>query len=140
MAEAIGITSGLVALVLFAFNTSKSAYATVSSLRSHRGDVKAVQTDLESLVAVLDTLRAQAQSSTGVERLEALRYPIHCCAEICKDMQAMLDACASRSTDGSISVRDWLKMQYRGKSFDDVRKRLTSYKATLVLALETINM
>jgi hypothetical protein len=33
-----------------------------------------------------------------------------------------------------------LKMRYREKSFDDMKKRLSSYKTTLIIAFQSINM
>jgi hypothetical protein len=55
-------------------------------------------------------------------------------------MREMLDACKTHSKDGQASVRDWLKRQYREKSFDDMKNRLSSYKTTLAIAFQSINM
>jgi hypothetical protein len=70
MAEAVGLASGLLSLTIFAYNTSKSLYEAVSSFKSQRKTIRDVQSDLCSLVTVLETIREQAQCSQEVERLE----------------------------------------------------------------------
>jgi hypothetical protein len=140
MAEPIGLASGLLTLIIFAYDTSKSVYDIVSSFKSQRKVIKDVQADLNSLITVLTSIRDQAQRSSGLERLEPLRQPLNCCATTCKEMREMLDACTAHSTDERNSVRDWLKMQYHEKGFEDMKKRLASYKSTLSIAFESINM
>jgi len=137
MAEA---ASALIALIVFAYDASKSLYEAVSSFKSQRQTIKDVLADLDSLVTVLTTIREQAQRSQKVESLEPLRKPLECCATTCKEMRETIDVCTSHSKDGQASVRDWLKMQYREKSFEDMKKRLASYKSTLVIAFQSMNM
>lgn len=141
MAEAVGLASGLITLIVFAYKTSKSLHEAVSSFKSQHQTIKDVLADLDSLVTVLATIHEQAQrSQEEVTSLESLREPLNCCATTCKEMREMLDACTSHSKDGQTSVRDWLKMRYREKSFDDMKTRLASYKSTLVIAFQSINM
>jgi len=52
----------------------------------------------------------------------------------------MLDACTQHTNDVHASVRDWLKMQFHGKSFADMKQRLASYKSTLNIAFASINI
>jgi hypothetical protein len=140
MAEAIGLASGLVTLIIFTYETSKSLYEVVSSFKSQRKTITDVLADLDSLVTVLTTIREQAQRSQAVERLEPLREPLNCCATTCQEMHEMLDVCAKNSKERRGSVRNWLEMQYHEKSFEDMKKRLASYKSTLTIAFESINM
>lgn len=140
MAEAVGLASGLLTLVVFAFDASKSLYEAISSFKSQRQTIKDILADLSALVTVVTTIRERAQQPTGAAKLEPLRQPLECCATTCKEMREMLHACSSHSKDGQTSVRDWLKMQYREKSFDDMKNQLSSYKTTLVIAFQSINM
>ncbi|BCR85775.1 uncharacterized protein ACHE_21233S [Aspergillus chevalieri] len=55
-------------------------------------------------------------------------------------MREMLNACTKRSAEGRESVRDWLNMRYREKSFEDMKQRLASYKSTLSITFESINI
>jgi hypothetical protein len=140
MAETVGLASGLLTLVVFAFDSSKSLYEAISSFKSQRQTIKDVLADLDALVTVLTPIRERAQRLTEDRKLEPLRLPLRCCATTCEEMRQMLDVCAAHSKDGQTSVRDWLKMRYREKSFDDMKKRLSSYKTTLAVAFQLINM
>lgn len=140
MAEAVGLASGLLTLIIFAYNTSKSLYEAVSSFQSQRKTIKDVLADLDSLVTMLEKINEQAQRSQEVERLEPLREPLNYCATTCHEMHEMLDACTTHSKEGRDSVRDWLNMRYHEKSFEDMKKRLASFKSTLSIAFESINM
>lgn len=140
MAEPVGLASGLLALTVAAYKTSKSLYEAVSSFQSQRKTIKDFQTDLQSLIAVLGKVYEQVQSSQDIERLESLRKPLYCCMTACQEMCEMLDACTIHGTDGRNSVRDWLSMRYREKSFEDIKQRLLSYKSTLSIAFDLIMM
>ena len=140
MAEAVGLASGILTLVVFAFDASKSLYEAISSFKNQRQTIKDVLADLHALITVLTTIRERAQRPTEVAKLEPLRQPLTSCATTCKEMREMLDACTAHSKDGQASVRDWLKMRYREKSFDDMKNRLSSYKTTLVIAFQSINI
>ena len=140
MAEAVGLASGLLTLIVFTFDASKSLYEAISSFKSQRQTIQDVLADLDALVMVLATIREQAQHPAEAAKLELLRQPLECCATTCEEMREMLNVCSAHSKDGQSSVRDWLKMRYREKSFDDMKNRLSSYKTTLVVAFQSINL
>ena len=48
MAEAVGLASGLLTLVVFTFDASKSLYEALSSLKSQRQTIKDILVDLEA--------------------------------------------------------------------------------------------
>ena len=106
MAGIIGEVSSILALTIFAFESSKSLYDAVSSFKSQRQTIREVQTDLGSLVTVLDLIRQQAQRSQDGAELEPLRQPLQCCQATCQEMQEMLDVCTRYAKDGRDSVRD----------------------------------
>jgi len=65
---------------------------------------------------------------------------MQCCTTTCQEMREMLDECTKHAKDGWDSVRDWLNMQYRERSFQDMKQRLASYKSTPSIAFASINM
>ncbi len=140
MAEAVGLASSLLTLIIFTYNTSKSLYEAVSSFKSQRKTIKDVLADIDSLVTVLKKIHEQAQCSEEVERLEPLQEPLNYCTTTCHEMHEMLNACTIHSKEARDSVRDWLNMRYHEKSFEDMKKRLASFKSTLSIAFELINM
>jgi hypothetical protein len=81
-----------------------------------------------------------AQRPHEVERLEPLRALLTRCATICDELCDILNEFTSHSKDNQINIRDWLKMRYRGKSFEDMKNRLASYKSTITIALQSIDM
>ena len=140
MATGIGEASALLALIVFAYDTSKSLYKEVSSFKSQRKTIKDVLADLGSLNTVLETIRGQALRSQEIEKLKPLREPLKCCTGTCQEMREMLSVCTTHSKESRNSVRDWLSIRYKEKTFEDVKKRLASYKSTLTIAFESINM
>ena len=140
MAEAVGLAPGLLALIAATFKSSLFLYEEISSLKSQRQTIKDVLTDLDGLIKVLATIDHRAQQPTQVAKLEPLRAPLECCESTCKEIHEMLVTCTKHSKDSQASVRDWLKMRYREKSFDDMKKRLSSYKTTLIITFQSINL
>lgn len=134
MAEVVGLASGLLTLTTAAYQTSKALHEAISSFRSQRKAIKDFETDLRSLVAVLDQIRGRVQVAHDDVRLEALRLPTYYCMQTCQEMREMIDACTTHTIDAQRSVQDWLKMQIRGKSYEEMKQRLSSYKSTLSIA------
>ncbi|KAF2278228.1 uncharacterized protein EI97DRAFT_499725, partial [Westerdykella ornata] len=132
--------SAIITLIVFAYNASKSLYEAVDSFQSQRQTIKDVLSDLGALTTVLETIRAKAESSQEAGSLEVLRKPLDCCAKTCQEMHEMLNECTKHSKDGQTSVRLWLKMRWHEKSFDVMKNRLSSYKSTLVIAFQVINI
>ncbi|KAH8430993.1 uncharacterized protein LDX57_008654 [Aspergillus melleus] len=140
MAETVGFVSALLGLTILTFDASKTLYEAVSSFRSQRRTIRDLQLDLSSLLDVLQSIRDLAESSHESDRLEALRLPMECCLAICQDLQVTLDSCTKHSDEGRDSIRDWLSLRYHEKSFEDMKKRLASYKATLSITFQLITL
>ena len=140
MAEAIGVTSGILTLVVVAYNTSKSLYDAVSSFKNQRKIIQDIQSDLSALTAVLTLIREQVRASPDSTKFEPLQQPLQCCRTTCQEMLDMLNQCRKHATDNHDSVRDWLALQYRGTNLDVLKQRLASYKSTLSITFAVINM
>jgi Fungal N-terminal domain of STAND proteins len=134
----IGVASGLLTLLIAACKASQTVYETIDSFKDRHKTVQNVHDELKSMVTVLGTIQQQAQHD--IDRLEPLRRPLICCRDVCEELQGRFDACTKHSTGDHSSVGDWIKIQYRGKSFDDIKRRLVSYKVTLSLAFDTVNL
>ena len=140
MAEAIGLAAGLLALATAAYTTSKALHEAISSFRSQLEAIKNLRADSESLTVVLSQIYAEIQNAHDNERFESLRQPIYYCMKECQELHEMINACTAHTTDNRKSVRDWLSMQFHGKSFEDMKQRLFSYKLTLSVAFSLITM
>ncbi|KAG9519826.1 hypothetical protein KCU93_g7877, partial [Aureobasidium melanogenum] len=148
MAEALGVASAILAIIEFAFTTSTTLYEQISSLKSHVETVNNLQSDLGALATLLKTLQVQlaAESTTGDgvthdnHRLDPIKRPLLEVGRACETLGAMLKGCAVETTSKREIVRKWLKMQYNGKSIDETRSLVASYKSTLAIALELVNL
>ena len=140
MAEVVGLASGLLTLTIAAYQTSKALHEAISSFRSQRKSIKDLQADSESLTAVLKQIQERIQNAQDMERLESLRQPVYHCLKICRELREMMDACTVHTTDDRQSVRDWLNMHFRGKNFEEMKQRLSSYKSTLSVAFGLTTM
>lgn len=144
MAEALGLTSAILAIVEFAFGTSKILHEQVSSLRSHVETVSNLQSDLGTLTTMLGALRAQLKAGSTVQgserRLEPIKAPLLETGKACRELAILLDSCTVGNTSAREVVKKWLKMQYKGKSIDETRTLLASYKSTLAFSLEIVNL
>ena len=85
-------------------------------------------------------MHKQAQRPHEDESLEPLKAPLTRWAIICDELRDMLNEFTSHSKDNQINIREWLKMRYRGKSFEDMKNRLARYKSTITIAFQSIDI
>lgn len=139
MAEPIGLASGLVALATFAFQSSVTLYETVNSFISHPKRVRDLIEELEALNGVLSALNDIVHAITDVD-LSALDLPLLRCGKACEEFTLEITKCASRSSGGRTSFRDWAKLKYMGDDIDGFRRLLYGYKLTINIALTDANL
>ncbi|RYP36253.1 hypothetical protein DL768_010950 [Monosporascus sp. mg162] len=139
MAEAISLSSGLVALVAFALNSSTLLYNTVQSYRSHPKNVRDLQEELEALAVVLRALSETVEQSKATD-FTALKLPLFRCGNACKEFDEVIAKCSSRSGGSRTSFRDWAKLKYMGDGIDEFRRMLAGYKSTINIALADANL
>lgn len=139
MAELIGLSSGLVALVVFALKSSDLLYDTVNSYRSHPKNVRDLKEELEALGVVLRAL-SETVEKTKVTDFTALKLPLFRCGNACKEFDEVIAKCSSRSDGSRTSFRDWAKLKYMGDGIDEFRRMLAGYKSTINIALADANL
>jgi hypothetical protein len=139
MAEAIGLASGLVALVTFAFQCSVTLVQTVQSFQSHSQRVRELTEELEALGGVLRSLGETVSATIDVD-LSALNLPLLRCGHACKEFEREVLKCASRSGGSRTSFRDWAKLKYMGDDIDGFRRLVGGYKTTIIIALTDANL
>lgn len=138
MAEPIGTTSGLLALAVFAFNSSVSLYQAVESFRSNQRTIRELKEELEALNGVLQPLQDEAANSNS--SLEGLKLPLLCCGKACKDFEALIVRCTEHSDGSRTSFRDWAKLKYMGADIAGFKNMLAGYKSTISIALGDANL
>ncbi|KAK4034821.1 hypothetical protein C8A01DRAFT_38696 [Parachaetomium inaequale] len=139
MAELIGLSSGLVALVTFALKSSTLLYDTIESYRSHPKNVRDLKEELEALAAVLQALSETVEQTKDTD-FTALKLPLFRCGNACKEFDEVIAKCSSRSGGTRTSFRDWAKLKYMGDGIDEFRRMLAGYKSTINIALADANL
>ncbi len=139
MAELIGLSSGLVALVGFALKSSTLLYDTVKSYRSHPKNVRDLEGELEALAVVLQALSETVEQKKDTD-FTALQLPLFRCGNACKEFGELIAKCSSRSGGSRTSFRDWAKLKYMGDGIDEFRRMLAGYKSTINIALADANL
>jgi cell division protein FtsB len=138
MAEPISIASGILALSIFAFNSSVSLYQSVKSFQSNKREIRELKEELESLRDVIDSLRQLA--SKDDDQFKILCLPLLRCGQACKDFEEVIANCTKHSSGSRTSFRDWTKLQYVGSDITGFKNLLTGYKATISIAIGDINL
>src|SRR5687767_12599122 len=137
MTEPVSLASGLMTLVVFALQGSKSLYQTIESFQGHQRTVRELREELESLEEVLQSLREAATSSNV--NLTSLKLPLLRCGKACKEFEDVIAKCAVRS-ESRTSFRDWARLRYMGNDVNGFRHMLAGYKSTIAIALGDANM
>jgi len=138
MAEPIGIASGLLALTIFAFNSSVALYQVVDSFQSNKRVVRELKEELKSLDDVLQSLR-EATANHQAD-LATLKLPLFRCGQACKDFEAVIAKCTAHSGGSKTSFRDWAKLTYMGDDIVGFKNMLAGYKSTISIALGDANL
>lgn len=138
MAEAVGLASGLLTLVIFASKSSVTLFQTIQSFKNHPKRVRELAEELESLVGVLQSLEETIRSTKDID-LSALQLPLGRCGKACEEFEQELLKCSARSGDRA-SFRDWAKLKYLGDNIDEFRRSLAVYNAAITVALTDANL
>lgn len=138
MAEAIGVTASLLGIATFAFQTSKEVYNLVNSIQKAPKTIRDLKSELLALDPVLSSIHKAVMSD--LSKFEDIRYPLYQCGMVCSYLRSLIQQCTAHSANGSISARDWVKMQYKGKTIDGYKGQLASYKATIALVLDLFTL
>jgi septal ring factor EnvC (AmiA/AmiB activator) len=138
MAEAIGVTSGLLTLVTFTLQSSKTLYQAIESFRSNDRIIRELKQELKTLNDVLKDLHDSVNNIEG--GLEALRIPLKRCSQACNDFNTVIEKCTSHSSGSRTSFRDWARLRYMGEDITGFKNTIAGYKATIMIALADANM
>jgi hypothetical protein len=138
MADPLSTASGLLTLVVFAFQSSQSLYKAVASFQSNQRIVRELREELEALDEVLGSLRETVTDADA--DLTALRLPLIRCGKACTDFEAVIVKCTAHSRGPRTSFRDWAKLKYMGDDIIGFKNMLAGYKSTIIVALGDANM
>ncbi|KAK1253295.1 hypothetical protein MKX07_001372 [Trichoderma sp. CBMAI-0711] len=139
--DPVTITSGVFHILTGALESSKSLHETVQSFKNHERTIRELRSELESLIQVLESLRSIVASDGEGPVVSMLKNPVLRCHQICQEFNAVIIKCTRHSSEGSrTSFRDWTRIRYMGGDVRDFKDMLAGYKATIAVALGSLNM
>ena len=138
MADPVSISSGIVALATFAYQSSKSLHQLIQSFRNHTKTIRELGDELTTLDQALVSLGETV--SEDVDGLSALKIPLLRCGHACKEFQEVVTSCSRHSGQSRASFRDWAKLQYMGDDISSFKNMISGYKATICVALGNVNL
>lgn len=138
MADPISLSSGVLALALFAFQSSKTLYQAFGSFQNYGRNIRDLKEELQALNEVLQSLEETLKNNA--DRLSALKRPLFSCGRACEEFAPMVARCTAHSNKSRTSVRDWAKLSYMGKDIAGFRNLMAGYKSTIAIALGDANM
>ncbi|RMZ76933.1 hypothetical protein DV737_g4577, partial [Chaetothyriales sp. CBS 132003] len=138
MAEPVGMASGIVALTVFAFQSSKALYELFNGFQSHGSKIERLKTELKALTGVLESLCSIVESDPA--DMDPLKLPLLHCGKACQECGQMVKKCTTHSDGTRTSIRDWVKFNFMGKDISSFTTLLSGYKATIMIALGDANL
>lgn len=139
MAEAIGVASGITALLITTIHGAVILRDTIKSYEGHQKVVRDFLTELATVIQVLNNLN-ETMTTRREKDFSALEVPLQQANMICDALQKELQKCLSRSSDSRTSFRDWARLKYKDEDIDGLRRLLAEYKMTIDIALADANL
>ena len=146
MAEAIGAASSVITLVITAYQSCKTLYDTLSTLRNAPKHIRYISCDLEDFYLVLGTIQAIADDKDSAQGIlqpmtsENLIGVLKNSLVVFSDISAIVNSYTIQGNSVSSSKWQRLKWSFKEKDVEDLRKTLLAHKMTLNMAISVANL
>jgi hypothetical protein len=138
MADALGVASSVLTLVVFSAQSCGVLHDVVKGIKNHNSNLRALRDELQALIGVLESL--EKTISEGSKEFDALKLPLVSCSKACLEFKDVIDKCSTRSDGDRRSIRDWAKLKYMGSDLIGFKHMLAGYKSTIAIALGDANL
>jgi hypothetical protein len=136
--DPISLGSGLLTLVVFAFQSSNTLCEAFKTIRNNPRAVRELKEELDALNMVLKYLEERAKQTETT--LSGLNLPLLSCGKACEEFTSVVTKYMTRSEGSRTSVRDWARLSLKGDDIDGFRSLIAGYKSTFTIALADANM
>lgn len=140
MAELLGTITAAIGVVTLTYDACKKVNETLQGVMGAPQTVKDIQSDLENLRAVFQSIRQRLESTDRLTVFEPLRAPTNGCSAVCSRLTNELSRLTSHSTEDHTALRDRFRMHFNEKSLSVLRIELGHYKETFAIALNWANL
>lgn len=138
MADPLSVASSLVAVTVFALQSSTSLAEVVRKFRSNSRRIREFKEELEKLTGVVGSLNQMILAYEA--ELRNLRVPLLQCGKNCKGFEEVIDGVTKHSDGKQLSFRDWEKLQYMRGDTTSFRLMLREYRATFNIVIASVTM
>lgn len=138
MTDPISVSSGVVTLVMFTFQSSVALYQTIQSFRSSKRSIRELEEELGALTAVLQSLNDVANGS-NVD-FSSLELPLRRCGKACQEFEKLVGKITQHSSGSRTSFRDWANLTYMGGDITAFKNMIAGYKSIIMIALGDANL
>jgi hypothetical protein len=136
--DPISLGSGLLTLVIFAFQSSKTLTEALEGIQNNSRAVRELKEELNALDVVLKSLEGSVQQTET--SLSSLELPLLSCGKACEEFTSVIIKYTTHPDGSSTSVRDWARLNFMRKDIDGFRSLIAGYKSTIAIALADANM
>ncbi|KAJ5106787.1 hypothetical protein N7456_003462 [Penicillium angulare] len=142
MAEAIGITGGIIGITTLAYHSTKTLYNFISDIVDAPKHLKELNEDVAAITQILVAIKgameetSDEQLSEGVKNsLKDAQPSIQGCDTACREFLKKISRITSHSNATSTRLDDRIKLRFHDKAISAFKYRIDSYKSTLTIAL-----
>jgi len=143
MADPFSITVGAIGLTATALTSVKALHDIIGEIRDAPETIIRVRDDLESLQAVLESLKKELEKGGLPETLESMLKDVRVgaaverCARACTDFDTTLQKWMRHSTETKTSWRDVIRAYFGDAKIKAFKGQLSACRDTVNMALST---
>lgn len=138
MANPVSAASGVLALVTFGTQATFSLIQLIQGFEKAPSTVRQLKDELSALDGVLQSLREKTNDTDS--KFSELKIPLFQCGKACRDFELVLSQKAGTSSGAKASFIEWTKLKFHGSDINGFKETIAGYKATISIALCTVNL
>lgn len=144
MTDPLSVTASVIAVAGFALSSSKLLYDTLCGIRDAPETFSTFKDEVGALQHIILSFQQgleQQNDDVGLSdaqnlSLRELKPALEACSDCCEKFNRKIGKLMSHSTDGHVSLRDKIRLQFQDKEIAGVQALLASYRSTLTIALD----
>lgn len=138
MSDPISAAAGILALITFGVQATSSLFQTIKDFKRATSTVRQLSEELDALRTVLQSLKETIEETDS--DFVDLKIPLSQCAKACQNFESLIARNAGISARAKATFQDWAKLKYHGDDINGFKETIAGYKATISIALCSVNL
>lgn len=138
--DPLSITCAVITVGGFAIKCAVQLNKVVHGLQDQNRKTRALQNELIALLIVLESLVDTISAGEPDAAFGTLKDPLQQCGEACETYSQLLTKLAKHSASTRPSLRVWLNQKRYWEDVAEFRDYISTYKATISIAIVNINL